>query len=414
MCPIYKKKDPTEIENYRPITLLNTDYKLLTKSMTLLLIKPIQMLIHPDQAGFIPKWQIFDHIRLAKMVLMYTDTMEVDGVLVALDQEKAYNKIRHDYLWETLGKFGLPESFTKTVRSLYKNAYTQVAINGVMSTPFKVTRGVRQGNPLSCLLFDLTIEPLACKIRNCKDIEGLNAPGLENNIKINLFVDNTTLYLNKDDRMDKVEEILEVWCAVSGAKFNLEKTEIIPLGTQAHRDTIHATRKLNQADNVTLNTQIRIVKDGEAVRSLGAWIGNNVNDLTPWETILDKIRKKLDLWQRMHPTVFGKRIIAQAMVGGHTQFITKVQGMLTHIEEALTKALRDLIWDNDTHPRIALEHLHLPLRKGGLNLLDIRARNKAIEIMWLKAYLDLSPSHPTWATLTDILINTAAPLEHRQ
>ena len=410
MCPIYKKKDPTEIENYRPITLLNTDYKLLTKTMALLLMKPIKTLIHPDQAGFIPTRQIFDHIRLAKTVLTYAETMEVDGTLVALDQEKAYDKIRHDYLWETLGKFDLPARFTNTVRSLYESAQMQVAINGVLSTPFRVTRGVRQGDPLSCLLFDLAIEPLACKIRNSEDINGLTIPGLDRKIKVNLFADDTTLYLNSIDRMDKVESILNAWCKVSGAKFNMEKTEIILMGSGAHRDRIHATRKINQLDTMTLDARIRIAKDGEAVRSLGAWIGNKANDLTPWETILDKIKNKLERWNRMHPMVFGKRIIAQAVIGGHTQFLTKAQGMPPHIEDALSKTLRDFMWDNDTHPRIALEYLHLPLNQGGLNLLDIRAQNEAIEIIWLKDYLNISPSRPTWATLTDILINATAPI----
>jgi hypothetical protein len=410
MCPIYKKKDPTEIENYRPITLLNTDYKLLTKTMALLPMKPIKNLIHPDQAGFIPNWQIFNHIRLVKTVLTYAETMEVDSTMVALDQEKAYDKIRHDYLWETLAKFNLPNSFMNTVRSLYENAHTQVAINGVMSTPFRVKRGVCQGDPLSCLLFNLAIEPLACKIRNSEDIDRLTIPGLKSRIKVNLFVDDMTLYLSKDNRMDKVESILKAWCKVSGAKFNMEKTEIIPMGSTAHRDRIHATWKINQLDTTTLDTRIRITKDSEAIRSLGAWIGNNANDLSPWETILDKIKNKLERWNRMHPTIFGKGIIAQAVVGGHTQFLTKAQGMPPHIEDALMKTLRDFIWDNDTHLRITLKYLHLPLDKGGLKLLDIRARNEAIEIMWLKEYLNLSPSHPTWATLTDILINAAAPV----
>ena len=62
------------------------------------------------------------------------------------------------------------------------------------------------------------------------------------------------------------------------------------------------------------------------------------------------------------------------------------------------------------HPRIALEHLYLPLKEGGLNLLNIKARNEAIEVTWLKAYLDLSPSCPAWATVTDILINATVPL----
>ena len=232
--------------------------------------------------------------------------MDVDGVIVALDQEKAYDKIRHDYLWDTLNKFDLPDIFTNTVKSLYENAYTQVAINGMMSEPFRVTRGVRQGDPLSCLLFDMAIEPLACKIRQSETIEGLNIPGLQENIKINLFADDPTLYLNKNDRLDLVETILDEWCEVSGAKFNLEKTEIIPFGTANHRANITEMRKINQEDKKTLDHQIKIVRDGEAVHSLGAWIGNKINDPMPWETILDIIREKLERWNRTHPMLYGK------------------------------------------------------------------------------------------------------------
>jgi len=93
MCPIYKKKDPTEISNYRPITLLNTDYKILTKIMAMQLMKEAQKLVHEDQAGFIPKRLIFNHIRLARAIINYAEIAEEDGAIIALDQEKAYNKI---------------------------------------------------------------------------------------------------------------------------------------------------------------------------------------------------------------------------------------------------------------------------------------------------------------------------------
>ena len=164
MCPIYKKKDPTEISNYRPITLLNTDYKILTKALAVQLMDEISNLVHPDQAGFIKKRAIQNQIRLAKAIINYAEATQENGAIVALDQEKAYNKIKHDYLWITMDKFGIPRTFTNTVKSLYTNADTMVAINGVFSSPFKVTRGVRQGDPLSCALFDLAIEPLACRL----------------------------------------------------------------------------------------------------------------------------------------------------------------------------------------------------------------------------------------------------------
>jgi hypothetical protein len=94
----------------------------------------------------------------------------------------------------------------------------------MFSKPFQVTRGVQQGDPLSCLLFDLAIEPLACKLRNCKELDGLTFPGVEGKLIVNLFMDNTTVYLSNNDRFDTVEVLLASWCKVSGAKFNIEVT----------------------------------------------------------------------------------------------------------------------------------------------------------------------------------------------
>ena len=409
MCPLFKKKDPTEISNYRPITLLNTDYKLLTKVLAIQLMNHVKRLIHPDQAGFIPDRSIFDHIRLAKAILNYAEATEEDGAILALDQEKAYDKIRHDYLWKTMEAFNLPPPFINTVKILYSNARTQVAINGVLSEPFQVKWGIRQGDPLSCPLFDLAIEPLACQIRADPNIKGIRIPGLENPIKIQLFADDTGLFLSKSDRLDYIQNLLNRWCQVSGAKFNVDKTEIIPMGTVDYRESVTITRKINQEDESPLPERIRIACDEETVRILGAWIGNDANDATPWEPILNTIKAKLDKWGKAHPTLNGKRLIVQSIVGGHTQFLTKAQGMPPPIEKALSKMISDFIWGQDANPRIAAQILQRPIDEGGLNMLDIKARNEAIEIMWLKTYLDFSTSRQPWAIATDHVILASAP-----
>ena len=371
ICPIYKKKDRTEISNYRPITLLNTDYKILTKALALQLIESIETMIHPNQAGFIPKRSIFNQIKLARTIINYTEITEEDGAIIALDQEKAYDKIRHDYLWATLNKFDIPPIFTQTIKALYDHAYTQVAINGILSTPYKVTRGVRQGDPLSCALFDLAIEPLACKLRNDPNIKGINVSGTEEKIITSLFADDMNLYLSKDNHMDTVQEILNNWCQASGAKFNLEKTEIIPFGTEPHRTQVATTRKINQRDTNTLDERIKITKEGESIRILGARIGNNSDEETPWEPIVDKVQQALKSWNRFHPTLDGRKLIIQITIGGLTQFLTKAQGMLKRIEDVLTKISRDFIWQDSANPRIALKTLYQPVEDGGLNLLDI-------------------------------------------
>ena len=169
MCPIFKKKDRSDIANYRPITLLNTDYKLYTKCLTLKLATAAPDLINKAQAGFIPERQIHDHTQLTHLIMELAATADPEedenGMIIALDQEKAYDKITHRYLWMTLRKFNIPESFICSVKTLYENAETCVMVNGCLSKPFKITRGVRQGDPLSCLLFDLAIEPLAASLR---------------------------------------------------------------------------------------------------------------------------------------------------------------------------------------------------------------------------------------------------------
>lgn len=338
----------------------------------------------------------------------FAEVSERNGAIIALDQEKVYDKITHQYLWKTLDAFDMPKLFTRTVKSLYKNAWTTVVINGEFSTSYKVRRGIRQGDPLSCFLFDLGIEPLACLIWNAEEIKGYQIPNVKEKLAINLFADDTVLYLSEEDRYENVIKILDKWCEASGAKFNKEKTKIIPIGTPTHRDEVNKTQKLHQEDQPIPN-DVKIARDGEAIRSLGAWIGNDTTETRPWEPIIDLVHNDLERWKSVHPTLDGKRLIAQAIVGGRTQFLTKVQGMPETIREALTKEIKQFIWeDNDHAPRLGMNHLERD-KEGGIKLLNIKNRNEAIEIVWLRDYLNLKETRPIWAHITDILINETTP-----
>jgi hypothetical protein len=84
--------------------------------------------------------------------------------------------------------------------------------------------------------------------------------------------------------------------------------------------------------------------------------------------------------------------------------------MLTYIENTIQKIIQEFIWDGKNSPQIGMNTLQQPMKQGGLNLLDIKAQNEAIDIMWLKDYLNFSLSRPTWAVLIDLLINATTPL----
>jgi hypothetical protein len=95
LCPALKKGDTGLLSNYRPITQLNTDYKLMTKAYSIRLMNIAPSLIKLDQAGFMKGRKIEDQVKSAKFLLNYAEVAEQDGVLIALDQEKAYDPINH-------------------------------------------------------------------------------------------------------------------------------------------------------------------------------------------------------------------------------------------------------------------------------------------------------------------------------
>ena len=388
MCTIYKKGEKNNTVNYRPITILNTDYKTMTKALANKLAEAAPTLVHRDQAGFIKGRSIYDQVKLAKLMIDYGRIMEQNGVIVALDQEKAYDKILHLYLWKVLERFNIPQHFIKTVKFLYRNAATSIIINGMLSEPYSVARGMRQGDVLSCLLFDLGIEPLAATIRNSA-IWGIPVQNATETVKCKLFADDTMVYLHESDSIELLEETApKPWCDVSGVVFNIAKTEVILIGTQEYRKELLRTRKMNGASN-PIQASIRITKDGQPVRVLGAWIGNGVDQATPWTLTIKKIAQNLKRWEANHPTTEGRRLITQMIIGGMTQYLAKVQGMLESTAKTLEKLICNFAWSSDSRPTISMGHMTSPTKTGGKKVLDISTRNNMIQLTWVQVYLKM-------------------------
>ncbi|CDO71547.1 hypothetical protein BN946_scf184911.g17 [Trametes cinnabarina] len=400
MVPIWKEKgEKTKIENYRPITLLNPDYKLLSKVLAIRLAAVAPDIVHPSQAGFVPGRRLRNQTQLARMMIHWAEAKEINGTIVALDQEKAYDRIAHDYLWRVLHTFGIPPGFTNIVRSLYRDAMTCVTINGVTSNTYKVYRGVRQGDPLSCLLFDLAIEPLSAMIRK-SELKGFDISNRLEALKATLFADDTTTYLHEDDDFGVLQNILDTWCSAAKAKFNMKKTEIIPIGQKTYRkevaDTYTATGGWKNYPRA-----VHVAGEGDAIRILGAFLGNGIDECDVWSRTLAKITEALDRWKAGRKSLEGKRHIAQMLFGGMTQFLTDVQRMPPNISQRLTKILWRYIWDDHHNTPVGMSHLMLPFEKGSFKILDLDSRNEAIDVSWLKAYLTFGPNWPWWADVAD-------------
>lgn len=409
MAAMYKKGDRREAGNYRPITLLNTDYKLETKCYATRLGKALPMSIHMDQAGFVPGRDILDHVKLAKVVAELCEVTEQDGCLVALDQEKAYDRIEHKYLWEILDAYGLPETFIEKIKSLYENAETSIMINKTTSKPFRVTRGVRQGDPMSCLLFNLAIEPLAEMLRR-SPLKGIKIPGAAAKLIVKLFADDTQLYLSKKDKLEDAMVIAEKWCQASTAKFNEGKTEVLPIGTAHYRRNVVRTRSVsgNAASTDKLPNGARVVQNGEAIRILGGRVGYNLDLEEIWDPIVSKVESLALKWAGRKLTLKGRKHVVNYILLSRAQYLLMTNPPSPGVITRLERTVRRTMWNGKAKGVTTLAELYRPMEEGGLALPNFKARVTAGQMTWVKKWCAPKETRPLWAEALDALLKATA------
>ncbi|OSD04675.1 hypothetical protein PYCCODRAFT_1443909 [Trametes coccinea BRFM310] len=212
---------------------------------------------------------------------------------------------------------------------------------------------------MSCLLFNLAIEPLAHALRQ-STLRGFEIPGRPDRLITTLFADDTTVYLSKDDNYDTLAGILTMWCGASGARFNITKTEHVPLGPPEMRHELIRSGTIPQAQ-LRLPEGSKIAQEGEAIRILGAWIGNDIDATTSWRPLVAKIRENLSRWARRRPTLYGRKLIIGLELGSRTQFLTAAQGMPKTIESELVTLAMNFFWEGMGRPVVA----RAPLARGG-------------------------------------------------
>ncbi len=185
-------KDLNFLANWRPIWLLNVDYKIFSSIFATRLKTTLPTIIHQDQTAYLSGRSILDNVLSAVSALELAPSLNITGFLAFLDCEKAFDRLNHEFLMKTLTKFGFGKQMRHYISMLITNFNASISINGFASEFFNVMCGSKQGDPISGLLFILCIEPLACAIRLCPRSEPIK---IFNTIKhISLHADDTTLW----------------------------------------------------------------------------------------------------------------------------------------------------------------------------------------------------------------------------
>lgn len=149
----------------------------MTKVLVLRIQNVLPSIINPNQSGCVKDRYIGDAIRVIQDLMQYTDNKNLPGMLLFLDFEKAYDSIEWPFLYKALQRFNFGPNYIKWVKILYKDISSCILNNGHSCPYFKITRGVRQGDPLSSYLFIIAVEFLAIAIRSDTTINGITING---------------------------------------------------------------------------------------------------------------------------------------------------------------------------------------------------------------------------------------------
>ena len=234
---VYKKRgDIKDLKNWRPISLLNVDYKICSKAIALRLSGVLDSIVDPDQTCSIPGRSISSNIITLRDTLDYIERTNETGILISLDQEKAFNRVDRDFLMALLQGFGFGPDFCHWIRTFYHDAHMRIILNGWLTDKVPLLRGVRQGDSLSPLLYVLCVEVLACLVRNSPQVKGFLLPGANGReFKVRQYADDTTSFVKDYTSLVCLLNLISVYEMGSGAKLNRSKTEAMWLGAWRNR-----------------------------------------------------------------------------------------------------------------------------------------------------------------------------------
>ena len=335
----------------------------------------IPKIINYDQTGFIKGRFIGENIRLIDSLINFCAEKNTPGLLLFLDFEKAFDTLEWPFIRKALQHFGFGQSLIHWINVFYSGAESCVLNNGWAGNFFKLSRGVRQGCPLSPYLFIISAEILANAIRANPNIKGIIVKNTE--IKLCQYADDTTLTLDGSEKsFQEALSMLETFGNVSGLGLNYKKTEAFWIGSMSN-------------SKVILFPEKNFKWPEQKVKALGVWFSNDPQislSLNLFEK-LEAARKCLTSWSLRRLSLIGKIVVLKSLVASQLVYVlTSLQSKESIIRE-VNSLFYDFLWDGKSD-KIKRKVMINDFKDGGLRMLDIESFNKALKCSWIKKYLD--------------------------
>ena len=367
-----KGKSPHTFKGWRPITLLNTDYKIVSTVISNRLKTVMSKLINPAQTAYTSGRYIGENTRLVYDLIHWTKRNEKPGIVLAADFEAAFESVDWNYIKLVFREMNFGPNIQFMIEYLYFNIenYSRILLNGHLGTTIQLQRGIRQGDPASGYLFNLAVSILTEQIYASNKLTGIKIHH-DREIRISQYADDTILFLDgTEGSIVGAMEELSKFSSRSGLNINVEKTSCMAIGTLKESEIISASYNVNIVRELTV-LGLRIKLDAENVAD------ENLQLKMP------EIKKEIEQWKRRCLTPIGKIAIIKALLLSKlTHLFIALPNPSARCTKELDRLLFGFIWgQNDKIKRTKLVQQY---SKDGLNMIQLEAFINSMKLTWLK------------------------------
>ena len=373
----YKEKGEIFLlENYRPIALINVDVKILTKLLAMRLKEVLPTIVHESQTAVYGR-HIGDSVHLVRDIIDLANSSNDEGAaLLFLDQEKAFDRVSHAMLFDALKAYGFGDYFIQWIQLLYSNAFTRINLNGFLTKEISLRCGVRQGCPLSALLYVLIIELLALQLRANPNIVGFSIQGEK--IISTHYADDAVIKITQNKCFKEVYKDLKDYEKATGAKINYNKTAGLWIGKWRNRTD-------DPFQEIDPDNTKKIKWTNKNVKYLGIYVGNDQPDLQTFNEIVPKLKKRLHFWKPLELPILAKARVIEIFHASKLFYASNFYPIPSNIEKEISEAFMDYITfpKKGKIPQVSKMEMEKLRIDGGLKLINISLKSQTPKVHWL-------------------------------
>lgn len=372
-----KSPDAEAPKQFRPISLIGIFAKIVMKLLALRLRPKMQEIVRPCQNAFIAGRTIHDSFVYVRGMARAFRQEKTPALMIKLDVEKAFDSVSWEFLLQLLEKLGFSRRWRDRLSLLLSTASTRVLVNGALTEPIDHGRGLRQGDPLSPLLFDFVMDCLAGLFSAAVDAGMLALIGNRHMpFRTALYADDAVLFINPlVQEVMVVKQLLDLFGDATGLRTNYEKSSITPICCDGIDLSAVLTCFGCQTKTFPCTYLGMPLSDSRLTRG----------DLQP---IYDRICSKFQGWQHLHLNLGDRLILVRHVLSAMPIFQMLVLDLPVWLRKLIVKLLRSFLWENKEVASggkclVNWKAVCRPGVFGGLGITDLQAQGIALRSRWL-------------------------------